>query len=252
MDSETMKRAAARRAVELVEPGMKVGLGTGSTAAHVVALLGERVASGLRIVCVPTSEATAALARAAGLALTTLDAEPILDLTIDGADEIDPSLNLIKGGGGALLREKIVACSSDRLIVVADVSKRVARLGAFPLPVEITPFGALSTRMMVEALASDIGCTGPVTVRAHGGQPFVTDNGNLVLDCAFGAIADPEALDDVLRGIPGVVETGLFIGIAEVAILGLPSGSVEELRPVEDEEAYDLAEIDDDQGERPS
>ncbi len=225
MSADDYKRAAAARALEFIEPGMKLGLGTGSTAAHFVALLGEKVKAGFEVVCVPTSEATAAQARALGIKLTTLDEEPILDVTVDGTDEIDGDLRLIKGGGGALLREKIVAVSSDRLIVIADAEKRVAMLGAFPLPVEVVRFGLASTRQMIEALASDIGCEGPLTLRLKAdGQPFVTDNGNVILDCAFGRLPDPEALDDVLRQIPGVVENGLFLGICDTAILAGPDG----------------------------
>jgi ribose 5-phosphate isomerase A len=219
------KRAAAAKALEFVEPSMKVGLGTGSTAAEFVALLAAKVKDGLDVVCVPTSEATATQARAAGLALTTLDAEPILDLTVDGADEFDGELRLIKGGGGALLREKIVATSSDRLIIIADHTKKVAKLGAFPLPVEAVRFGLGSTRRMIEALAGDIGCEGEIVLRlAKDGQVFLTDGGNVILDCAFGPLGDPEALDDVLRHIPGVVENGLFLGICDTAIIAGPDG----------------------------
>lgn len=253
MSSDQYKLAAAQRALDLVEPGMKLGLGTGSTAARFVLLLGDKVKSGLDVVCVPTSEATAAQARALGIRLATLDEEPILDLTIDGADEIDPHLRLIKGGGGALIREKIVACASDRLVVIADASKVVERLGAFPLPVEIVRFGTNSTRMMIEALASDIGCEGAISLRTGSdGTPFTTDNGNLILDCAFGSIPDPEALEDVLRGIPGVVGTGLFLGIAEMAIVAGPTG-VDTLLPQHDD--FDISSdftSDDDQKERPS
>jgi ribose 5-phosphate isomerase A len=250
MTSDDMKLAAARRALDFIEPGMKIGLGSGSTAAKLIALLGERVAAGLQIVCVPTSEETARLARAAGIPLTTLDDEPILDLTIDGADEFDAELRLIKGGGGALLREKIVACSSDRMVVIADHTKRVETLGAFPLPVEVVAFGLASTRMMVEALSADVGCEGEITVRlGTDGKRFVTDGGNHILDCAFGRIPDAEALDDILHSIPGVVETGLFLGIAEIAIIGTPTG-VEVIEP--EDEHYDATDVDDDQGERPS
>ena len=225
MTADDYKRAAAARALTFVVPGMKLGLGTGSTAAHFVALLGAKVATGLDCVCVPTSEATATQARQLGIKLTTLDEEPILDLTIDGTDELDAQLRLIKVGGGALLREKIVAVSSDRLIIIADASKRVATLGAFPLPVEVVRFGLASTRQMIEALASDIGCEGPITLRLKSdGQPFTTDSGNVILDCAFGRLPDPEALDDVLRQIPGVVENGLFLGICDTAILAGPDG----------------------------
>ncbi len=239
---DSWKLAAAEKALSFVEPGMKLGLGTGSTAARFVLLLGDKVKAGLDVLCVPTSEATATQARALGIRLASLDDEPILDLTIDGADEIDPQLRLIKGGGGALLREKIVACSSDRLIVIADATKVVERLGAFALPVEIVNFGVVSTRMMIEALAADIGCEGKLTLRcARDGQPFITDNGNVILDCAFGAIPDPEALDDVLRGIPGVVGNGMFLGIAEMAIVGGPTG-VDVLVPEEDSEELNLGD----------
>ena len=225
MSADDDKRAAALKALDYVEPGMKLGLGTGSTAAIFVELLGAKVKAGLDVVCVPTSEATAAQARALGIKLTTLDDEPILDLTIDGADELDGDLRLVKGGGGALLREKIVAVSSDRLLIIADRSKRVAQLGAFPIPVEVVRFGLASTKRIIEELTSDIGCEGRVTLRlAKDGQPFVTDSGNVILDCAFGPLADPEALDDVLRQIPGVVENGLFLGICDTAIIGGPDG----------------------------
>ena len=242
MSEDDYKRAAANKALEFVKPGMKIGLGTGSTAAHFVALLGEKVKSGLDVTCVPTSEATASQARALGIKLTTLDEEPVLDLTVDGADELDAGLRLIKGGGGALLREKIVAVSSDRMIVIAGHDKLVATLGAFPLPVEVVRFGLGSTRRMIEALASDIGCTGPVTLRVNpDGSPFLTDSGNVILDCAFGEIPDPGTLDDVLRQIPGVVENGLFLGICDTAIIAGPGG-------VDVLEAHGLFEIDDDTG----
>ena len=225
MTAADYKRAAALRALEYVEPGMKLGLGTGSTAAIFIELLGAKVKAGLDVVCVPTSEATATQARALGIKLTTLDDEPILDLTIDGADELDGDLRLVKGGGGALLREKIVAVASDRLMIIADSSKLVAHLGAYPIPVEIVRFGLASTKRIIEELASDIGCEGCVTLRlAKDGQPFATDSGNVILDCAFGPLHDPEALDDVLRQIPGVVENGLFLGICDTAIIGGPDG----------------------------
>ena len=220
MSADDYKQAAAAKALEYVQPGMKIGLGTGSTAAKFVDLLGAKVKAGLDVVCVPTSEATAAQARALGIRLTTLDEEPVLDLTVDGADELDGELRLIKGGGGALLREKIVAVSSDRMIVIAERSKLVETLGAFAVPVEVVRFGLASTMRMVEGLAEDVGCVGPVTLRtAKDGSPFVTDNGNYILDCAFEALPDPESLDDVLRQIPGVVESGLFLGICDTAIV---------------------------------
>jgi ribose 5-phosphate isomerase A len=223
--SERYKRQAAERAVALVENGMALGLGTGSTAAHFVDLLGVRVKEGLRVDCVPTSEATRAHAERLGISLIDLDRRPFLDLTVDGADEIDPELRLIKGRGGALLCEKIVATASDRMVVIADNSKRVATLGAFPLPVEAVRFGIASTRNMIEVLAADAGCRGEVKLRLRDdGQPFVTDSGNFIIDCAFGRIDDPEALDEILKLIPGVVENGLFLGLADAAIIAGPEG----------------------------
>lgn len=227
MTSDQYKRQAAEYAIPLVEDGMTLGLGTGSTAAHFVDLLGQRVKEGLKVVCVPTSEATLAQAERLGIALTDLDRCPALDLTIDGADEIDPELRLIKGGGGALLREKIVAMASDRMVVIADDSKRVATLGAFPLPVEIVRFGAAATRNLVAALAAEVGCSGRIVLRSQpDGQPFVTDSGNFILDCAFGRIAEPDALDGALKAVAGVVENGLFLRIADAAIVAGPDGVV--------------------------
>jgi ribose 5-phosphate isomerase A len=225
-DFEKLKREAARRALELVQPGMKLGIGSGSTARHFVDLLGERVRGGLSIIGVPTSETTAALARAASVPLATLEDYPELDLTIDGADEVDGALRLIKGGGGALLREKIVAAASKRMIVIADASKHVARLGAFPLPIEVTPFGLAATRGHIERVAAGLDCRGPIALRHKpaGGDVFVTDGGHYILDCAFGAIADPDALATALQAIPGIVDHGLFIGIARAAILAGPNG----------------------------
>jgi ribose 5-phosphate isomerase A len=176
-------------------------------------------------VCVPTSEATRRQAEALGIRLSTLDETPYLDLTIDGADEIDEDLRLIKGGGGALLREKIVAVASARLIIIADHTKLVQSLGRFPLPIEVVPFGLTATHNTVRSLAEDAGCTGEITLRRRpDGTPFVTDNGNYILDCAFGDIGDPDTLDDALKVIPGVVENGLFIGLADMGIIGGPDG----------------------------
>jgi ribose 5-phosphate isomerase A len=225
MTADQYKRQAAEHAITLVEDGMALGLGTGSTAAHFVDLLGQRVKEGLKVVCVPTSEATWMQAERLGIVLSDLDRQPSLDLTIDGADEIDPDLRLIKGGGGALLREKIVAMASGRMVVIADHTKRVATLGAFPLPVEIVSFGATATRNLIEALAAEAGCTGEIALRTRpDGQPFLTDGGHLILDCAFGRIAEPEALDEALKLVPGVVETGLFLGVADAAIVAGPDG----------------------------
>jgi ribose 5-phosphate isomerase A len=225
MSVDSYKLAAARRALSFVEPRMRLGLGTGSTASVFVELLGAEVRNGLSVLCVPTSEQTRLLAQKLDIPLTTLDETPLLDLTIDGADELDNELRLIKGGGGALLREKIVATASDRMIVIADASKRVDKLGAFPLPVEVVRFGVTATRNMIEMLAADSGCHGEITQRLMpDGAPFVTDGGNYIFDCAFGQIDDPESLDEALKFIPGVVENGLFLGIADAAIIGGPEG----------------------------
>lgn len=225
MSADEWKKAAAEQALTHVKSGMKLGLGTGSTAAHFVALLGQKVKSGLNVLCVPTSEATGAQAAALGIALSSLDETPFLDLTVDGADEIDGELRLIKGGGGALLREKIVAVASSRVIIIADHTKRVEALGAFPLPIEVVPFGLTATKTLISRLASDCGCEGEIKVRAgQNGKPFITDNGNVILDCAFGQIDDPDALDDSLKLVPGVVEHGLFLGIADLGIVAGPMG----------------------------
>jgi ribose 5-phosphate isomerase A len=225
MSSDDWKRQAAEQALSYVEDGMKLGLGTGSTAAKFVHLLGAKVKSGLKVICVPTSEATRAQAAALGIPLATLDQHPALDLTVDGADEIDEELRLIKGGGGALLREKIVAVASERVVIIADSSKRVEILGRFPLPLEVVPFGLAATQRLIVQLAADSGCEGTIKLRAGAnGSPFLTDNGNHILDCSFGAIDDPEALDDALKLVPGVVESGLFLGIADVGIIAGPMG----------------------------
>jgi ribose 5-phosphate isomerase A len=223
--ADNRKQAAARRALAFVEEGMKLGLGTGSTAEEFVKLLAERVAAGLKIVGVPTSERTAALATKLGVPMSNLDDTPHLDLTIDGADELDAQLRLIKGGGGALLREKIVATSSDKMIVIADASKVVATLGAFPLPIEVIPFGAVSTAARIAEIASAYGCQGKIARRCDSyGEPFFTDSNNFIFDCAFGGIPDPDGLARELNLVPGVVETGLFIGIAKLALVGTAAG----------------------------
>lgn len=225
MSQDALKVAAAERALTYVEPGMRVGLGTGSTAAKFVDALGKKVAAGLDVLCVATSEATQMQAEKLGIRMSTLDETPFLDLTVDGTDELDGELRLIKGGGGALLREKIVATASGRMIVIADASKKVDLLGAFPLPLEVVPFGLMATRNMITALAADVGCEGDIKVRMlGGGKPFLTDSGNLILDCHFGRIEEPEELDEALKLIPGVVENGLFIGIADLAVLAGADG----------------------------
>ena len=217
---EALKRQAAARALEAVRDGMKLGLGTGSTAKHFVDLLGEKVRAGMRVIGVPTSEATRAQAEQCGIKLTTLDEVDHLDLTIDGADEVDPALNLIKGGGGALLREKIVAAASDRMIVIADDTKWVPTLGGFPLPVEVIPFGLGATRRAIEKAFAECGVSGQMAVRnGKDGHVFVTDGGHWILDAQLEKIEYPARLATALSAIPGVVEHGLFIGLASSAVL---------------------------------
>jgi ribose 5-phosphate isomerase A len=231
LTADDLKVAAALRALDLVQDGMRLGLGSGSTAARFVEALGGKVSLGLQVICVPTSEATRALAERLRIPLTTLDETPHLNLTVDGADEIDDQLRLIKGGGGALLREKIVATASDRMVVIADASKVVATLGKFPLPVEVVRFGLKATLRLVEAMAAEAGCQGEISLRqASNGEPFVTDQGNVILDCAFGHIPEPEVLAFALKRVPGVVEHGLFLGVADLAIVAEPGG-VRLLRP---------------------
>jgi ribose 5-phosphate isomerase A len=225
MSPDELKRQAAARAVEYVQPGMRLGLGTGSTAKHFVDLLAERVRDGLDVVGVPTSEATRAQAESLGVPLTTLDETPELDLTVDGADEFDMDLRLIKGGGGALLREKIVAAASARMIVITDSSKRVERLGRFPLPVEVAPFGAEATRRAIAAALRSAGCAGEIALRAGaGGAPFVTDGGHYIFDCKLGSIPDAETLSERLARVPGVMEHGLFLGLANAIIVAADGG----------------------------
>ncbi len=226
MTSDDQKRAAALAALEFVEPGMRLGLGTGSTASHFIDGLGARLRNdkGLKLACVPTSERTARQAERLGIALTTLDETPCLDLTVDGADELDDRLDLIKGGGGALMREKIVAASSRRMIVIADASKRVKTLGRFPLPVEVLRFGASATALKIGEALGRMGRPVAPTLRMHDGEPFISDNGNLIVDCAIDRIADPAGLATLLSGIPGVVDHGLFIGMASMAIIGTSDG----------------------------
>ncbi len=223
--ADDLKERAASRALRAVRPGMKLGLGTGSTAAHFVRLLGERVKSeNLDVVGVPTSEATRALAEEAGVPVTTLEHAPALDLTVDGADEIDGDLRLIKGGGGALLREKIVAAASLRMIVIADESKHVGTLGAFPLPVEVVRFGLAATRRHIASLLAARGFSATISLRQKNNDPFVTDNGNYIFDLNLGKIEDPERLAADLSRLPGVVEHGLFIGLCSGAVIAGASG----------------------------
>jgi ribose 5-phosphate isomerase A len=222
---EALKREAAARAVAEIASGMKVGLGTGSTARHFVELLGERVAAGLDIVGVPTSEATAAQALQCGIPLSDLDTLDKLDVTVDGADELDAALNLIKGGGGALLREKIVAASSDAMIVIADGSKVVETLGRFPLPIEVNRFGLGATRRAIADVMARHEAQGALTLRGEAeAKPFVTDGGHLILDAFFGRISRPEALSAELLNIPGVVQHGLFLNMCRKAYVATPNG----------------------------
>ena len=224
------KYVAAKRAVEFVEDGMKLGLGTGSTAAWMVRCLAERVhKEGLRIQGVPTSTRTADLAGELGLEVITLDEAGRLDITIDGTDEFDANLSLIKGGGGALLQEKIVASASDKMIVIADFDKRVAHLGQFPLPIEVLGFGLKSSQSQIsELIAAQDVTESKITMRMAGGSPFTTDQGNYILDLHLGKIGDPEKLAVVLNQVPGVVENGLFVDICDLVVLGASDGTVEE------------------------
>ncbi|MGH1330806.1 MAG: ribose-5-phosphate isomerase RpiA [Paracoccaceae bacterium] len=226
---DTAKFVAAKRAMEFVEDGMKLGLGTGSTAAWMVRCLGERVREeGLNITGVPTSSRTAELARQQGIKVISLDEARWLDLTIDGADEFDPELNLIKGGGGALLQEKIVATASDRMIVITDISKQVDALGAFPLPVEVIPFGWQTTKALVEEVLTSMDVMGhSTTLRMNGDAPYVTDEGNHIIDLHLKRIGNARQLALVLNQVPGVVENGLFVDICDVVIIGHGDGRVE-------------------------
>jgi len=223
------KYAAARRAVDLVEDGMKLGLGTGSTAAWMVRCLAEKARDeGLRLTCVPTSLRTAELARTLGLKVVSLDEAGWLDLTIDGTDEFDADLTLIKGGGGALLQEKIVATASDRMVVITDITKEVKALGGFPLPVEVVPFGWQASRLLIEELLGALDVMGTsATLRMNGARPFVTDEGNHILDLGLGRIGNPRQLSLALNQVPGVVENGLFIDICDAVVIGHGDGRVE-------------------------
>jgi ribose 5-phosphate isomerase A len=225
MNARELKIRAAEAALAHVEDGMRLGIGTGSTAEEFVRLLAEKVADGLQVQGVPTSERTARLCLELGVPLRSLDELPELDLTVDGADEVDPQLRLIKGGGGALLREKIVAAASARMIVIADETKVVDTLGAFALPVEVNAFGLTSTRIAVERAASKLGLSGEIRLRNSGEDVFTTDGGHHILDASFGRIPDAEALANQLNLIPGVVEHGLFINLASFAIIASEAGA---------------------------
>lgn len=225
--SEDLKRQAAQAAMSEIASGMRIGLGTGSTAKHFVDLLGAEVAKGFECLCVPTSEATARQASALGIPLTTLDDIDALDVTIDGTDEIDRDLQLIKGGGGALLREKIVAAASERMVVIADNSKLVDTLGRFPLPVEVNPFGMSATGKALRRVMDKFSAQGEMVLRRHGnGDVYVTDGGHYIFDALFGRISNAEALSEALLSIPGVVQHGLFLDLCREAYLAAPDGVI--------------------------
>ena len=225
MDKEAGKRRAAEEALKYVEPSMTLGLGTGSTAAHFVDLLGEKIAQGWRVAGVPTSEETRRRAAAAGVDIVEPDETTTIDLAVDGTDEADPNLNLIKGGGGALLREKMIAGAAKKFIVIADKSKRVATLGAFPLPVEIETFAwGLTVRRLRETLADAGYDAVELQLRGSPNGPAMTDGGNLIVDCKLGRIETPLALNSALGAIPGVIETGLFPAMTDMVIYGDETG----------------------------
>jgi ribose 5-phosphate isomerase A len=224
MANDLEKEAAARASLEYIKDGHVVGLGTGSTAAYFIKLLGEKVKHGLRIRGIPTSVRSEELARSLGIPVITLDDCQEIDVTVDGADEVDPELRLIKGGGGAALREKIVASATKQLVIVADASKRVQRLGAFPLPVEVIKFAQSLVAKRIVALGASVQLR-----RNAEGTPYVTDENNHILDCRFGEISDPDGLGRELSEMPGVVEHGLFIGMASVALFARGS-EIEELK----------------------
>lgn len=232
MANELEKQSAARASVQFVNDGDIVGLGTGSTAAHAVRFLAERVRDGLRIQGIPTSRATKELAESLGIPLTTLDQFQEIDVTIDGADEIDPQLSLIKGGGGALLREKVIAYASRKVVIIGDSSKQVSVLGTFPLPVEVIGFA----RPVVAKHIVSLGAKVKVREYAYG-NPFVTDEGHQILDCNFGEIHDPAALGNALKAIPGVVEHGLFIGMASIALIAKGDQIVELQKSAKEEKS---------------
>ncbi|MEL7273152.1 MAG: ribose-5-phosphate isomerase RpiA [Pseudomonadota bacterium] len=225
LTQDELKAQVGQAAADLVRDGMKLGIGTGSTAEAFIRALASRK---LDIIGVPTSERTHALCEELGIRLTTLAEKPQLDMTIDGADEIDPALNLIKGAGGALLREKIVAMASDTMVVIADGSKKVDVLGAFPLPIEVNAFGLTATQKMIERVATSHKISGTLALRrGDDGKPYLTDGGHHIIDASFGRIVDPQALGTSLNGIPGVVEHGLFTGLASRAILATTDGLLE-------------------------
>ncbi|WP_455475537.1 ribose-5-phosphate isomerase RpiA [Bartonella sp. B17] len=231
MDVQKLKKVAAAKALEFVQDNMRLGIGTGSTANEFIRLLGERISDGLRVICVTTSQNSEQLCRKFGVPTTTLEQIPELDLDIDGADEIGPELALIKGGGGALLHEKIVAAASRAMLVIADETKMVKTLGAFALPIEVNPFGMHATRRAIEKVADDLELSGEITLRMNGKSPFKTDGGHFILDAFWECILQPKLLSDALLKIPGVVEHGLFLGLASRAIVAMEDGQIKILKP---------------------
>ncbi|AGF74440.1 ribose 5-phosphate isomerase A [Bartonella australis AUST/NH1] len=231
MDIQELKKMAASKALEFVQDDMLLGIGTGSTMNEFIRLLGERVASGLRVTGVATSRYSEQLCRKFGIAVTTLEQVSELDLDIDGADEIGPKMTLIKGGGGALLYEKIVAAASRAMLVVADETKMVKTLGAFALPIEINTFGVNATRKAVRKAAENLGISGEITLRMNGENPFETDGGHFILDADFGRILQPKLLSNALFEIPGVVEHGLFLGLASRSVIAMADGEIKVLEP---------------------
>lgn len=225
MTFDDQKKAAAKAAaLEFVKPDMTLGLGTGSTAKHFIDEVGAMVRDGLQIRCVPTSEETRKQAERLKIPLTTLEQVPHLDVTVDGADEFDADFNILKGGGGALLAEKIVASSSRYMVVIADQSKQVKTLGKFPLPVEVVPFGVKATAWKIERALSIVGLDAKMSMRVRDGKVFRTEGGHVIIDCAIGMIPEPRRLSDLLSGIPGVVDHGLFVGICGIILMGTPDG----------------------------
>jgi ribose 5-phosphate isomerase A len=231
LTADQQKKAAALAAMKFVKDGMKIGLGTGSTAKHFVEALAEKVKDGLKVECVPTSRATFDLAKGLGIPLKDLHDLPRLDLCVDGADEFDPNFNLIKGGGGALLVEKMVATSARYAVTIADESKQVKKLGAFPLPVEVVRIGLSATVWKMQMAFEAVGIMKPkMSLRMKDGKPFVTDMNNVIIDCACGVIEKPNNLDIMLNNVPGVVNNGLFINISGIIFVGHADGTVEELK----------------------
>ena len=218
------KILAAQKAIEYVEDGMKLGLGTGSTADEFTKILSDNVKNGLDVICVPTSENTKDLAESLNIPLASLENLNFLDLTVDGADEVDDDLSLLKGGGGALLREKIIAFNSKKMIVIADDTKKVSKLGEFRLPIELIKFEHKITINRVLEKLENIGYSGTAELRVINGNPFTTDSENLIYDLSIGLIEEPAIIDNLLNSIPGVVENGLFVDMANIVIIGEQNG----------------------------